>query len=165
MELCERPVPSGGGLYPLELYLVVRAVDGLVPGVYHYVAAAHALERLRDVALPERFVTYLFMNQAYFAEAALVAVLTAMPERSLWRYGERGYRYLLLEAGHVGQNLNLAAAALGLGTCNAGGFFDDELAGLLRADVEREVPLYAVAVGHPAPGTRADLRSAPLLSG
>jgi SagB-type dehydrogenase family enzyme len=158
LELLERPVPSGGGLYPLELYAIVRNVPALDPGVYHYVPLYHGLERLRDVTLPKRLVTYLFMGQHYAADAAVVAVLTAVVSRSLWKYADRGYRYILLEAGHVAQNLNLTAAALELGSCNLGGFFDDELAGLLRVDVEGELPLYGVALGVPAGDERDRLR-------
>jgi SagB-type dehydrogenase family enzyme len=156
----DRPVPSGGGLYPLELSLLVRRVDGLAPGVHHYVPAVHGLEQLRAVDLPEAFVTYLFMGQHWVARAAVVVVVSFVPGRSLVKYGERGYRYALLEAGHLMQNLNLATAALGLGAVNLGGFYDDELAGLLRIDPEAEVCLYACACGRPAhPGDRMASRA------
>lgn len=158
IDLPERPVPSGGGLYPLELYVVIRAVDGVPAGVHHYVPAHHVLEPVRDEALPPTFVTYLFMGQECAADAAAVIVQSFVPGRSLWKYGERGYRYALCEAGHVAQNVNLAAAAIGLGTCNLGGFFDDELAGVLRIDVEHEIPLYATAVGRPAIADRTGRR-------
>lgn len=149
LELQARTVPSGGGLYPLELHVLARSVDGLDPGVHHYVPTHHGLEAVRDGLVPSRLTTYLFMGQPYAAEAAAVIVLAGVPGRSLWKYGDRGYRYLLMEAGHVAQNINLAAIQLGLGSCNLGGFFDDELAGLLRLDVEEEFPVYAVAVGRP----------------
>ncbi|MFT4294174.1 MAG: SagB/ThcOx family dehydrogenase [Micropruina sp.] len=145
----DRPVPSGGGLYPLELSLLVRAVDGLEPGVHHYVPAGHGLERVRAVRLPEAFLVYLFMGQPWVAEAALVAVISFAGERSLPKYRDRGYRYALLEAGHLMQNLNLAATALGLGCVNIGGFYDDELATLAGMDIEREIPLYCSAIGIP----------------
>ncbi len=153
-----RPVPSAGGMYPLELYFLIRASSGLPPGVHHYHPYAHGLEHLRDVLLPSRYISYLFMNQYWFAQAAAIAVITAVPRRCARKYGDRAYRYLLLEAGHVAQNFALAAAALGLGSCCGGGFFDDELAGLILADIEEEVPLYAVALGRPAPVDRAALR-------
>jgi SagB-type dehydrogenase family enzyme len=89
----------------------------------------------------------------------MVVVITAVPGRSLWKYGDRGYRYLLLEAGHAAQNLNLAAVEAGLGCCNLGGFFDEELAGLLLVDTEEEMPLYAVAVGVPASSDRDEQRA------
>jgi SagB-type dehydrogenase family enzyme len=82
-----------------------------------------------------------------------------VPRRTSRKYGDRGYRYLLLEAGHVAQNVVLTANALGLATCCGGGFLDDELAGLLLADIEHEVPVYAIAVGTPAPLDRTGLRS------
>lgn len=145
----DRPVSSGGGLYPLEVTLLVRAATGLAPGVHHYVPAAHGLELVRAVELPRAFLTYLFMGQPWVAEAGVIAVLSFVGERSLTKYGDRGYRYALLEAGHLMQNLNLAASALGLGCVNLGGFYDDELATLAGIDVEREVPLYCSAIGVP----------------
>lgn len=145
----DRPVPSGGGLYPLELSLLVRAVDGLEPGVYHYVPAAHGLEQVRAVELPQVFLGYLFMGQPWVAEAALIVVISFAGGRSLPKYGDRGYRYALLEAGHLMQNLNLAAAGLGLGVVNLGGFYDDELASLAGIDIEQEIPLYCAALGVP----------------
>jgi SagB-type dehydrogenase family enzyme len=150
----DRPPPSGGGLYPLELSLLVRAVEGIEPGVYHYVPAADGLEQVQQLALPRAFTTYLFMGQPWVADAAVVAVISFAGARSLTKYGDRGYRYALIEAGHTMQNLNLAVAALGLGAVNLGGFYDDELAVLCGIDIEQEVPLYAGAIGRPdAEGT------------
>jgi SagB-type dehydrogenase family enzyme len=148
--LPERAVPSAGGLYPLEVSILVRAVDGLAAGVHHYVPTVGGLEVIRSIELPGSFITYLFMGQRWVADAALVIVLSAVTERSLAKYQDRGYRYLLLEAGHVMQNVNLVAAGLGLGAVDVGGFFDDELANLIGADPEYEIPLYACAVGVPA---------------
>ena len=79
----DRPVPSGGGLYPLEISLLVRAVDRLAPGVYHYVPAAGGLEQVHQVELPRAFLTYLFMGQPWVAEAAIVCVISFDGERSL----------------------------------------------------------------------------------
>ncbi|MEE6295995.1 SagB/ThcOx family dehydrogenase [Georgenia wangjunii] len=160
-EIVERPNPSGGGLYPLELSVVVRSVDGLVPGVHHYVPAADGLELVREGPFPSRLLEYLFMGQPWVPRAACVVVVSAVTGRSLVKYGDRGYRYLLLEAGHVSQTLDLAATALGLGAVNLGGFYDDELAGLLRIDAEREVALYATAVGVPATAGRMSQRALP----
>jgi SagB-type dehydrogenase family enzyme len=159
LEFPDRPAPSGGGLYPLELYVIVRAVDALEPGVYHYFPISALLEQLRNSVVPRQLLTYLFMGQFYASDAAAIIVTTAVPSRSLDKYGDRGYRYLLFEAGHVAQNINLAAACEGLGACNLGGFFDDELAGLLRLDIEEEVPLYATAIGLPRDSSRAGRRA------
>jgi SagB-type dehydrogenase family enzyme len=159
LEFLERPVPSGGGLYPLELYPLVRNVDGLDAGVYHYVPVTHGLEQVRDVLVPRALQEYLFMGQPLTTDAAVVIVIAAAVDRLLRKYGDRGYRYILFEAGHVAQNLNLAAGALGLGSCNLGGFFDLELGGLLELDAEAEVPVYAVALGVPEAGNRDALRA------
>lgn len=154
LEFLERPVPSGGGLYPLELYVIIRAVDPLPDGVYHYTPVTHGLEQLREVRLPDRFLTYLFMGQPLVTQAATLIVITAVVSRSLAKYADRGYRYQLLEAGHVGQNLGLSAQEHGLGVCSLGGFFDDELAALLCADPNLEIALYALALGRPAHSDR-----------
>ncbi|WP_152189449.1 SagB/ThcOx family dehydrogenase [Georgenia satyanarayanai] len=161
LEVVERPNPSAGGLYPLELSLIVRDVEGLTPGVHHYVPAADGLELLRAGPFPRDWVEYLFMGQPWVAQAAVVVVVSAVTGRSLVKYGDRGYRYLLLEAGHVTQTLLLLATGLGLGAVTIGGFYDDELAGLLRIDPEREVPLYATALGVPGEEGRMARRALP----
>jgi len=148
-EMVLRPVPSNGGLHPLELYVLVQRVNGLPPGVYHYNVIGHMLECLEAGALPPRLLAGLFMSQPGVEQSACQLVVTAVFARSLGKYRDRGYRYLLLEAGHVAQNCNLAAAALGLGSLNVGGFSDDDLGALLKLETEEEAPLYAVAIGEP----------------
>lgn len=160
-EYLERPVPSGGGLYPLELYVFAQRVDDIDPGIYHYAVLPHALEQVRSLALPRQIIGDLFLGQPYVGDAASVIALTAVMERSLWKYGDRGYRYVLFEAGHVAQNLNLMATAMGLGCLDIGGFFDSDVAGLLDLDTENEVPLYGVAVGSPCPEARSLRRLPP----
>jgi SagB-type dehydrogenase family enzyme len=159
-EFCERPVPSGGGLYPLELYVLTQRVDGLTGGAYHYVPLVHGLEVVRPDPLPTLLTAEMFLGQPYLSDAAAVIVLTAVVERSLWKYEDRGYRYLLLEAGHVAQNLNLSAVALGLGSLNLGGFFDEDLTALLRLDAAIEIVLYGIAVGPPQSDSRVETRTA-----
>jgi SagB-type dehydrogenase family enzyme len=159
-EFLERPVPSGGGLYPLELYALAQRVEGLVGGVYHYVPVTHVLEVVRPDPLPSLLTAEMFLGQPYLAEAAAVVVLTAVVERSLWKYEDRGYRYVLLEAGHVGQNLSLGATALALGCLSLGGFFDEDFTALLKLDREQEIILYGIAVGPPGTESRAELRQA-----
>ena len=157
LEFLERPVPSGGGLYPLELYLLANNIEGIESGIYHYAALHHTLERIRSL-LTKSQVSRLFMGQPYVTEAAAIVIFTAVIGRSLWKYGDRGYRYILIEVGHAAQNLNLVSSALGLASLNLGGFFDSDLASLLQLDLESEVPLYAVAVGVPSSGNRTELR-------
>ena len=164
-EFCERPVPSGGGLYPLELYVVAQRVAGLGGGVYHYVPLGHRLEVVRPDPVPSHLTSEMFLGQPYLVNAGAIVVITAVLERSLWKYEDRGYRYILLEAGHVAQNLNLCAEALGLASLNLGGFFDEDLMALLALDPEREVALYGVAVGRTAIEDRVERRRPPEAEG
>jgi putative peptide maturation dehydrogenase len=111
--------PAGGGLHPLEAYVLVRHVDGVEPGFYHYHAVQHALEPIARLADDEaqthalRFVA----GQQYLADAPVLVVLAARFARSFWKYRAhpKAYRAIVLEAGHVSQNLYLAATELGLG--------------------------------------------------
>jgi SagB-type dehydrogenase family enzyme len=147
LDLATRTIPSAGGLYPLELWFVISRVEGLAPGIYHYQPVLHGIELVAEAEFLDHLLARVFMGQTYAGDAAVVAVLAAVPARSLDKYGDRGYRYLLLEAGHAMQNLNITANAIGLGSCNLGGFYDDELATLCRMDTEKQFPLYACAVG------------------
>jgi SagB-type dehydrogenase family enzyme len=145
-----RAAPSGGALYPVELYAVVMAVEDLEPGLYHYAVDRHGMELLR----PGRFASVLSeatSDQATFSHAAVALILTAVFGRSHFKYGERAYRFTLLEAGHVCQNILLAATALELGAVAVGGFVDGEVNDLLDLDGVDEASIYIVAAGHPAP--------------
>ena len=130
-----------------EIYVIARNVAGVAPAVHHYHSQTHSLALLREGIAPPAFESYLFMGQRYAVDAAATLVLAFMPSRSLKKYADRGYRYALIEAGHVGQNVALAAAALGLGCCSIGGFLDVELGQFLTLDPERAFPVYALAVG------------------
>jgi SagB-type dehydrogenase family enzyme len=160
-EFCVRPVPSGGGLYPLELYVLAQNVSELGGGVYHYVPLGHRLETVRPDPLPSMLTAELFLGQPYLIEAAAIVVITAVVERSLWKYEDRGYRYILLESGHVAANLDLCADAFGLATLNLGGFLDEDVTSLLNLDPEHEIVLYGVAVGAAASTTPAERRFPP----
>ncbi len=146
-------------MYPLELHVIAYGVESLPPGVHHYAVIGHCLEEMRAVPSVEE-LSRAILDQPHLAAAPVFLVVTAVVDRLLSKYGDRGYRYLLLEAGHVLQNLNLAAVALGLASCNVGGFLDLELSSLIGIDGEEEIPLYACALGHPPPGDRRFLRSA-----
>jgi SagB-type dehydrogenase family enzyme len=142
-----RPVPSAGATYPLELHLVARSVTGVEPGSYRYVPGEHALAPTGSAAGFDALAD-VFLAQPYLTDASAILVLAGILERTTVRYGDRGYRYVLFEAGHAAQNVALAAAALETGALSLGGFIDEALAGFvsLRPDA---VPLYAVAVGPP----------------
>ena len=143
----ERPVPSGGGLYPLELYVVTEQVTGLDDGLYHYDPRDHELEQLRQGALLSTLAD-MTVGQDMLKTANIVAIITAVMHRSMHKYRQRGYRFALMEAGHLGQNFYLVAPALRLGAVTIGGFFDDEVTDLLQSP-EGETPLYLICIGQP----------------
>jgi SagB-type dehydrogenase family enzyme len=87
------------------------------------------------------------LAQGFLGEASLVVVFSAIFQRLRWKYQERTYRYALLEAGHLGQNLYLAATSMGLGACAVGAFFDDDLNDMLGVDGQQEAAIYMLAVG------------------
>lgn len=141
-----RTVPSGGALYPLELYVHTSHVDGLTAGLHHFDPRAHALRLLQRGDCARQISEALVQPQLAVSVSALVFV-TAIFERSVFKYGNRGYRFLLLEAGHVAQNINLVAAALGLGCVNIGGFFDRDVDRFLGLDGVCHSTLYLVGIG------------------
>jgi SagB-type dehydrogenase family enzyme len=141
-----RAAPSSGALYPIEVYPVLFDVSGTAPGIYHYDVQHHALDRLRSGDLRrEAFAAAL--SQEMVLNAAAMLVFTGLFSRVQWRYVDRSYRYMLLEAGHVGQNAYLAATALGLGACGIGAFLDDDVNQLVGVDGRDEAALYLMAIG------------------
>lgn len=145
-----RTVPSGGALYPLDVYVATPAVSELGADLHHYDPLRGCLEVLRAVDRAE--LRPLTPYPELVAEASAVVFLTATFWRSRFKYGQRGYRFALLEAGHVAQNLLLAATALGLASVPLGGFFDRQVNGLLGADGLHEAALYVLPIGHPEEG-------------
>ena len=142
-----RTVPSAGALYPIETYIVVNHVEGLESGLYHYNIKGHALEELKRADLGEE-TARAALDQEMCAQASVAFIWTAIFQRSKWKYAERAYRYVYLEAGHIAQNLALSATSLGLGTCQIAAFHDDEINEILGIDGERESALYLSVVGH-----------------
>ena len=144
-----RTSPSAGALYPVETYVVVHAVEAVESGVYHYSVEQHALEQLRigDFRLA---VARAALDQAMAALANVVFIWTAVFPRSKWKYEQRAYRYCYLDAGHIAQNVALAAVALGLGSCQIAALYDDEANDLLGIDGELESTIYMTVVGRPA---------------
>jgi len=148
-EKCERKlrvVPSAGALYPLELYVHVKRVHNLAQGLYHYHPPAHNLRLLRMGDF-SREISEALIQETIPSAASFIILITAMFERSVFKYGDRGYRYIMLEAGHVAQNINLASEALGLGALNIGGFFDSDIDRLLGLDGSLHSSVYLIAVG------------------
>jgi SagB-type dehydrogenase family enzyme len=143
-----RVVPSAGALYPIETYLCVNRVEGLDQGAYHYDIRDHALERLRDGYLGETMAASA-LDQAMVSDSALTFVWTAFFPRPMWKYGQRSFRYVGLDAGHIAQNLALACASQGLAACHIAAFYDDEVNALLGLDGVDESVIYMTSVGRP----------------
>ena len=141
-----RAVPSAGGLYPIETYLMTRDVEGLEPGIYHFRPHRFDLEFIRtgdwSVALANAA-----LGQRMVADAQACFVWTAVVARSKWKYRQRAYRYIYLDAGHIAQNLYLAATAAGMGVCGIGAFFDDGVNDLVGVDGVEETAVYLASVG------------------
>jgi SagB-type dehydrogenase family enzyme len=143
-----RTAPSAGALYPIETYIVSNNVRDLEPGVYHYGIQNHQLERIR-VGSVRNEIAAAALGQGMCGTAPVVFVWTAVFARAKWKYAQRAYRYVYLDAGHVAENLALAAVSLGLGTCQIGALFDDEVNKLLGIDGVEESVVYMSVVGAP----------------
>ncbi|MHB1086888.1 MAG: SagB/ThcOx family dehydrogenase [Minisyncoccota bacterium] len=139
-----RPYPSGGGLYPVETYLVATQTDGIEPGVFHYHPTEHALERLW--ALPRDFVMKQLVNKPDFLSPSALIIFTSIWQRSAIKYGDLAFLHALIEAGHMGENILLMATSLGLETRPYAGFNDDLLARTLDLDGEIEQPIYSITL-------------------
>ena len=143
-----RMAPSAGALYPVETYVAVNRVTGADPGLYHYHVRGHALEEVRAGEYG-REIANAALGQVMCASAAAVVMFTAVFERATWKYRQRAYRYVYLDAGHMAQNLALASASMGLGCCHIGSMFDGEVNGLLGIDGVREGVVYMSVIGQP----------------
>lgn len=143
-----RSVPSAGGTYPLEVYALVARVDRLAPGIYHFDAIGEALELVRPGPWQAE-AEPVFYTWPYVADAPVILCLSAEFARTQSKYGPRGYRYILLEAGHAAQNLCLAAVEAGLASLCMGGFRDTALNGLIGLDQPDDAVVYTIALGCP----------------
>ena len=147
MEITFRNVPSAGSRHPLETFLDIRRVEGIKPGLYYYHPVKHCLILYDDS--PE-IATKIYegcMFQEMIPTAAVNFILTAVPYRTVWRYGQRGYRYLYLDAGHIGQNIHLAAEAIDAGACMIGAFLDEAMNDAIGLDGIEEFVIYIASVG------------------
>ena len=141
-----RAAPSGGALYPFEIYPVVNNVEGLDNGIYHYKVKDHALELVKAGDFSSA-IEKAGLGQSMLGDADVTFVMSAVFDRSRCKYGERGVRYIYMEAGHISQNIWLQAVALGMGSAVAGAFFDDKANKLLGLDGKDEAVLSMQAVG------------------
>jgi len=148
-----RPVPSGGARHPFETYIVVQNVADLSPGVYRYLPLEHigekrvSIEFVKDFFDHEERMTAMVASQRWAAHAPIVLIYTNVAYRAEWRYTIMSHRVVLIDVGHVGQNLMLSAAAMGLGSCNMAAFDQKLCDEALGVDGNEEFTVYVNAVG------------------
>lgn len=143
-----RPVPSAGARHAFETYLLLNRVEGLPPGLYRFEALEHELFELDlSPAMIEGIIKACRSSWPLAQTSAATFLWVAVAERMTWRYSERGYRFLHLDAGHVCQNLYLAAEVVSCGVCAIGGYNDTDINPLLGLDGEQLFVIYIAAVG------------------
>ncbi len=142
-----RTAPSAGALYPIETYLCISNIQAVPAGIYHYNVKGHYLELLKqgDHATD---VARAALDQEMCRAAAVVFIWTATFQRSKWKYGQRAYRYVYLDAGHIAENLALAATGLDLGSCPIAALYDDEVNSVIGVDGVEESAIYMTVVGY-----------------
>ncbi len=143
-----RTAPSAGALYPIETYIAANNVEELKEGIYHYNIKNHSLEEIKLGNFGDK-LTHAALDQEMCADASVVFIWTAVFGRSKWKYSQRAYRYIYLDAGHIAQNLALAAVSITCGSCHAGAFFDDEINSIVDIDGTEESAICLSVVGHP----------------
>jgi len=146
-----RTAPSAGGLYPVETYVCVSRVEGLAPGVYHWELPDERLALVAARSDVAAAACEACLGQEMVAAAPATFIWSAVWGRSAQKYGNRALRYAYLDAGHLAENLHLAATALGLGSCMIGAFLDDAMNELVGADGDAESVIYAACAGEVEP--------------
>lgn len=147
-EFVLRTAPSAGALYPTETYLFARAVEGLKQGIYHFRPYSFDLEFLREGDFSKALAEAL-LGQSMVMKAQVTFIWSSFLDRAKWKYKQRAYRYIYLDAGHIGQNLYLSAEALQLGVCSIGAFFDSMVNSIVGIDGIDETVIYLATVGLP----------------
>ncbi|MGV8118742.1 MAG: SagB/ThcOx family dehydrogenase [Candidatus Xenobiia bacterium LiM19] len=141
-----RTVPSAGALYPVETYVAANKVENLPAGIYHYAIREHSLEEIIS-GFPGFKLQEAAMGQDMCCSAQAVFIWTAFFPRTTWKYHQRAYRYVYADAGHMAQNLALAAVSIKIGTCQIGAFFDDKVNAILEVDGVDESVIYMSTAG------------------
>lgn len=139
-----RTAPSAGALYPLEIYVVAGEVDNLESGIYHYDIKNHKLVKIIDKDRRDKLNQAAWGNKRYIEKAPVSIIITAIYERTTKKYGERGIRYVHIEAGAVCQNIYLQAESLNFSTVAVGAFSDPQVKKLLQTQTE---PLLIMPIG------------------
>jgi SagB-type dehydrogenase family enzyme len=142
-----RTAPSAGARHPIDTYVAVLRVDGVEPGIYRYVVDGHALERIRTGDFESACIRAA-AEQDWLTGAVAVVIWAAQFARTASRYKERGYRHVLLDAGHICQNLYLGCESIGLGITSIAALIDDEVNALVGIDGRDASVVYMAGVGN-----------------
>jgi SagB-type dehydrogenase family enzyme len=142
-----RTVPSAGARHPFETYLYINRVEGIKPGLYFYNALKHILVLLDSNPETLDKLWIACQRQNMVKTASVNFIWSAIPNRTVWRYTARSWRYLHLDAGHVCQNLYLAGESINCGVCGIGAFIDEFINDYLGFDGESEFVIYLAALG------------------
>lgn len=142
-----RPVPSAGARHAFETYLAVMNVEGLEKGIYHYLPIEHSLEFITSVRDLESAVAGSLCDQKWASKSAVVFYYSAIPYRSEWRYVTDAHKVMLIDVGHVMQNLYLSCHAIGCRTCAIAAYDQKAADELMNLDGKDEFILYAAPVG------------------
>jgi len=145
--LSKRTVPSAGSRHPFETYMLVNNVTGLSPGLFRYLALSHKLARLPGRENINQTLTEACLMQQHVKTSAVTFIWVAVPQRTVWRYSQRGYRYIYLDAGHVCQNLYLLAEAIDCGVCAIAAFNDDLANQAIGLDGKDLFVIYLASMG------------------
>jgi len=143
----KRMVPSAAARHAFETYLLINRVEGVSPGLYRYLAFSHRLLAVDTAPDIREHVAAACMDQPFVAASAVTFIWSCQIERMSWKFGERAYRFVHLDAGHVCQNLYLTAEEVGCGVCAIGKYDDQAINAVVGADGDREFVIYAAAVG------------------
>ncbi|MGE5632335.1 MAG: SagB/ThcOx family dehydrogenase [Caulobacteraceae bacterium] len=142
-----RPVPSGGARHAFETYLAVNNVDGLNKGIYRYLPLEHKLSALYNEDNIGAKIISATMDQKFTGQCAVTFIWSCIPYRSEWRYSVSAHKTMLLDAGHICQNLYLACEAVGCGTCAIAAYDQKLLDDLIKVDGNDEFSVYLASVG------------------
>lgn len=141
-----RTAPSAGALYPFEIYVFINNVETLKNGIYHYSVRDHSIVLIKEGDFRDELMRAA-LEQEMVRDAGAVFILSAIFDRMRAKYGERGYRYIYMEAGHISQNIYLQATSLGLGSVVVGAFIDDHINNLIGVDGKKEAVIAIHPVG------------------
>ena len=142
-----RTVPSAGARHPFETYLYINRVEGIQKGLYFYNAAKHNIVLMDSEAETLEKLWIACNRQNMIKQSAVNFIWSVIPQRTVWRYTARSWRYMYLDAGHVCQNLYLAGESINCGVCGIGAFIDEFINEYLCLDGEKEFVIYLASLG------------------